>query len=222
MAIAYTPRLCLVHTLNMASLFACFAGQPCAAGESVVLPSLEMSRSVDTPATDQAISLFQDSAPFTSRHDNATSVIEPPYQLFVHRPPARGTQLILTSPTSAKTSCTDRARTSGLGSNASMANAYTPRLFLVQMFNMAYLFACFAGQPSAAGESVVLPSLDMPRSVDRPATDQVISQFPDSAPFNSHHDNAMSVIKPPYQLFAHRPPARGTQLILTLCPDVTD
>ncbi|XP_075750577.1 uncharacterized protein LOC142817444 [Rhipicephalus microplus] len=132
MANAYTPRLFLVEMLSMAYLLACFAGQPCAAGESVVLPSLEMPRSVDSPATDQAISLFPDSAPFNSRHDNATSVIEPPYHLFAHRPPARGTQLILTLPTSAKKSCIDRARTSGLGSNASMANAYTPRLFLVQ------------------------------------------------------------------------------------------
>ncbi|KAL3190566.1 hypothetical protein MRX96_020073 [Rhipicephalus microplus] len=59
--------------------------------------------------------------------------------------------------------------------NASMANAYTPHLFLVQMLNVAYLFACFAGQPCAPGESVVLPSLEMPRSVNRPATDQDIS-----------------------------------------------
>ncbi|KAL1485810.1 hypothetical protein MTO96_047205, partial [Rhipicephalus appendiculatus] len=100
-------------------------------------------------------------------------------------------------------------------SNASMANAYPPRLFLVKMLNMSYLLACFAGQPCAAGESVVLPSLEMPRSVDSPATDQVTSQFPDSAPFKRHHDNAASAIEPPYQLFAHRPPARGTKLILT-------
>ncbi|KAH7985630.1 hypothetical protein HPB52_025503 [Rhipicephalus sanguineus] len=104
--------------VNMAYLLACFAGQPCTAGESVVLPSLEMPRSVDSPATDQAISQFPDSAPFNRRHDNATSVIEPPYQLFAHRPAVRGTQLILTSPTSAKKSCIDHARTSGLGSNA--------------------------------------------------------------------------------------------------------
>ncbi|KAH7976034.1 hypothetical protein HPB52_008367 [Rhipicephalus sanguineus] len=174
-----------------------------------------MPRSVHSPATDQTISQFPDSAPFNRRHDNATSVIEPPYQLFAHRPAVRGTQLILTSPTSAKKSCTDHVRTSGLGSNASMANAYTPRLFLVQMVNMAYLLACFAGPPCTAGESVVLPSLEMPRSVHSPATDQTISQFPDSAPFNRRHDNATSVIEPPYQLFAHRPAVRGTQLILT-------
>ncbi|KAH7934553.1 hypothetical protein HPB51_029081 [Rhipicephalus microplus] len=113
-------------------LLACSAGQPCAAGESAVLPSLEMPCSVDSPATDQVISQFPDSTPFNSRHDNTTSVIEPPYQLFAHHPPARGTQLILTPPTSTKKSCIDRARTSGLGSNASMANAYTPRLFLVE------------------------------------------------------------------------------------------
>ncbi|KAH8024340.1 hypothetical protein HPB51_022459 [Rhipicephalus microplus] len=130
---AYTLRLFLVQMLNKAYLLACFAGEPCAAGESVVLPSLEMPRSVISPATDQAISQFPDSAPFNSRHDNETSVIEPPYQLFAHRPPARGTQLILMSPTTPKKSCIDRARTSGLGSNASMANAYTPRLFLVQL-----------------------------------------------------------------------------------------
>ncbi|KAH8038524.1 hypothetical protein HPB51_001788 [Rhipicephalus microplus] len=99
--------------------------------------------------------------------------------------------------------------------NASMANAYTPRRFLVQMLNMASLLACFAGQPCAAGESVVLPSLETPRSIDPTTADQAISQFPDSAPFHSRHDNATSVIEPPYQLFAHRPPARGTQLILT-------
>ncbi|KAL3190068.1 hypothetical protein MRX96_020393 [Rhipicephalus microplus] len=96
-----------------------------------------------------------------------------------------------------------------------MADAYMPRLFLVQVLNMAYLFACFTGQPCAAGESVVLQSLEMPRSVDRPATNQAITQFPDSAPFNNRHDNATSVIKPPFQLFVHRPPARGTQLTLT-------
>ncbi|KAH6921256.1 hypothetical protein HPB50_027757 [Hyalomma asiaticum] len=132
MANAYPTRLFLVQILKMAYLLACFASQRCAVGQSVVLPSLEMPRSVDSPATDQAIPLFPDSAPFKRRHDNATSVIEPPYQLFAHRPPARGTQLVLTSPTSVKKSCIDRARTSGLGSNASMANDYTTRLFLVQ------------------------------------------------------------------------------------------
>ncbi|KAL1487082.1 hypothetical protein MTO96_046684, partial [Rhipicephalus appendiculatus] len=175
MANAYPPRLFLVKMLNMAYLLACFAGQPCAASKSVVLPSLEMPRSVDSPATNQVTSQFPDSAPFKRHQDNATSAIEPPYQLFAHRPPARGTQLILTSPTRAKKSCIDRARTSGLGSsasNASMANAYPPRLFLVKMLNMAYLLACFAGQPCAAGESVVLPSLEMPRSVDSPAKNQ--------------------------------------------------
>ncbi|KAL1421759.1 hypothetical protein MTO96_022808 [Rhipicephalus appendiculatus] len=91
-----------------------------------------------------------------------------------------------------------------------MANAYPPRLFLVQTLNMAYLLACFAGQPCAADESVALPYLEMPRSVDSPATDQAILQFPDSAPFKRRHDNATSVIEPPYQLFAHCPPARGT------------
>ncbi|KAL3181616.1 hypothetical protein MRX96_036732 [Rhipicephalus microplus] len=96
-----------------------------------------------------------------------------------------------------------------------MANAYTPRLFLVQVLSMTYLLACFACQPCAAGESVVLPSLEMPRSVDSPATDQAILQFPESTPFNSRHDNEMSLIEPPYQLFSHRPPARGTLLILT-------
>ncbi|KAL3188813.1 hypothetical protein MRX96_002977 [Rhipicephalus microplus] len=100
--------------------------------------------------------------------------IEPPHQLFAHHPRARGTQLILTSSTSAKKSCIDRARNSGLGSNASMANTYTPRLFLVQMLSMAYLLTCFAGQPCAAGESVLLPSLGMPRSADSTAMDQVI------------------------------------------------
>ncbi|KAL3211025.1 hypothetical protein MRX96_008528 [Rhipicephalus microplus] len=59
-----------------------------------------------------------------------------------------------------------------------MANAYSPRLFLVQMLSMAYLLTCFADQPCAAGESVVLPSLEMPRSVVSPATDQEISLFP--------------------------------------------
>ncbi|KAL3192158.1 hypothetical protein MRX96_059269 [Rhipicephalus microplus] len=121
--------------LSMAYLLACFAGQPCATGESVVLPFLEMPRSVSSPATDQAILQLPDSAPFNSRHDNETSVIQPLNQPFVHRPTARGTQLILTSPTSAKKSCVHRTRASGLRSNASMANAYRPCLFLVQKNN---------------------------------------------------------------------------------------
>ncbi|KAH8037278.1 hypothetical protein HPB51_009824 [Rhipicephalus microplus] len=101
----------------------------------------EMPRSIDRPATDQAVSQFADAVLFNSRHDNATSLIEPPYQLSAHRPPARGTQLTLTSPTSAKESCIYRARTSRLGSNASTANAYTPRPFLVQVNNRYSLYA---------------------------------------------------------------------------------
>ncbi|KAL3246849.1 hypothetical protein MRX96_057398 [Rhipicephalus microplus] len=85
------------------------------------------------------------------------------------------------------------------------------------MLNMAYLLAYFAGQPCAAGKSVVLPSLEMPRSVISPATDQAISQFPDSAPFNGRQDNetsSESLIIPPPELYKKKATDNSEKIVL--------